>query len=367
MRSHYHVMFDGRMIRGKISGVARHLVNLISGLNDVAPKNKYSVVLTDKDALEYFGDKVDVVWAKHKFLSPFEYLELPRIIAEKRPDIFHSPAYSPIIPEGEVPYLITIHDLINITEEKNIFKRVYNKILMKRACRIADRVLTISEYSKKQISKVLDIRNDNIDVIYSAIQEKFFKSIDGSKIEEVRKRYNLPQNYILYIGRNDAYRNLKSTIDAYLKSNVEEPLVLSLYWPQVRDFCQATEKPDKIICIGPVPDSDLIYIYRGARLFLFLSLTEGFALPVVEAFASGVPVITSNVSSLPEVSRGCAVEVDPKDINGIAAAIRIAMTDEVLRARNIEHGLQRAREFTSQKLAERVLRVYDRVLSEYKI
>ena len=360
-------MFDGRMIDGKISGVARHLVNLITGLNDIAPQNKYSVLITDKEALEYFGDKVEIVWAKHKFRSLFEYIEIPKIISAYKPDIFHSPSYSAIVPDSDIPHLITIHDLIKVTEEKNLFKRLYYKMLLKRSCRFADRVLTISEFSKKQISKTLSVKMQDIDVIYSAIQEKFFKNIDEKKMQEVKKKYNLPDNYILYIGRSDAYRNLKSAMDGYLRSGVKEPLVLALYWSQLQNYCSTKEKPDNIICVGPVPDSDLPYIYRGSRLFLFLSLMEGFALPVVEAFASGVPVITSNVSSMPEISRGCAMEVNPMDINGIAAAISIAMTDETLRTRNIGMGLERAKEFTAQKLAERVIKVYEKVLSEYKI
>ncbi|MEI6092226.1 MAG: glycosyltransferase family 1 protein [bacterium] len=367
MKTQYHVMFDGRMISGKISGVARHLINLISGLNEISPNNKYSVIINDKNALEYFGDKVEIIWAKHKFRSPFEYFEIPKIIEQKKPDIFHSPSHSATIPDCGIPYLITIHDLINMCEQKNVFKLAYGKFMLRRSSRLADRVLTVSEYSKKQIAKILDVELNNIDVIYSAIQEKFFKKTDDNKMQEIKKKYNLPDKYILYIGRNDAYRNLKNTIDAYLKSEVEEPLVLALYWPQVQKFCPTVAKPDKIICVGPVPDSDLPYIYKASSLFLFLSLMEGFALPVVEAFASGTPAIISNVSSLPELSRGCAVEVDPTDVNGISAAIKIAMTDEVLRHRNIELGLARAQEFTSQKLAERVLKVYERVLSEHKI
>lgn len=367
MKHQYHVMFDGRMISGKISGVARHLINLISGLNEISPNNKYSVIINDKNALEYFGDKVEIIWAKNRFRSPFEYFEIPKIISEKKPDIFHSPSHSGTIPDCGIPYLITIHDLINMSEKKNIIRQIYGKFMLRRSSKLADRVLTVSEYSKKQISKTLGIGLDTIEVIYSAIQEKFFKKIDENKMQEIRKKYNLPEKYVLYIGRNDAYRNLRSTIDAYLRSGVEEPLVLALYWTQVQGYCSTVAKPDKIICVGPVPDSDLPYIYKAASLFLFLSLMEGFALPVVEAFASGTPVITSNVSSLPELSRGCAVEVDPKDINGIAAAIKIAMTDDVLRNRNIELGLARAQEFTSQKLAERVLKVYERVLSEHKL
>ena len=93
-----------------------------------------------------------------------------------------------------------------------------------------------------------------------------------------------------------------------------------------------------------------------------MSFIEGFGMPVVEAFASGVPVITSNVTSLPEVSRGCAVEVDPSDVNAMAGAIKMVLSDDVLKKRNIELGKERAQEFTVQKMAQRVLTVYDEIL-----
>ena len=365
MKPHYHVMFDGRMITGKVSGVSRHLINLISGLNEVASQNKYSVILYDKEALELFGDKLEIVWAKHPCGSIFEFLEIPKIIHKYKPDIFHNPFFSPIIPHEQVPYLITVHDLINITEEKNPFKKFYRKIILKRACRIADRILTLSEHSKKLLSKEIGVASKHIDVIYSAVQEKFFKEIDPTKMQEVKKKYNLPEKYLLYIGKCGSYRNLKNTIDAYLDSGVEAPLVMSLYWPQLKELCGSELKPEKVICIGPVSDQDLPYVYKGANLFLFLSLMEGFALPVVEAFASRIPVITSNISSLPEISRSCAVEVDPKDVNGISAAIKIAMTDDVLRSRNVDYAFKRAKDFTSQKLAERVIAIYEKILSEY--
>jgi len=362
MAQRLHIMFDGRMLSGRMTGISRHLINLIDGLNLVAPQNKYTVVLHDKSAFEFFGDKVDVYWAKSKFLSPMEIVEIPSIISRLKPDIFHNPSFSPIVPRREIPYLITIHDLIKITHSDNYFKKNYYKFTVKRACRLSDKILTVSEYSKEQIANILSVRRDHISVIYNGIPEKFFSSLNPTRMEEVRKRYELPEKYILYVGSHDVQKNLKGTINAYVHSGVKVPLVLALSWEELSVYCSSELKPDGVICIGPVTDLDLPYVYKGANLLLFMSFIEGFGLPVVEAFASGVPVVTSNVTSLPEISRGCAVEVDPTDINAMAAAIKMILTDDLLRNRNIEFGKERAKEFTVQKLAERVLNVYSGIL-----
>ncbi|HOW16575.1 MAG TPA: glycosyltransferase family 1 protein [bacterium] len=364
MKDHYHIVFDGRMIGSRMTGVARHLINLLNGLNQVAPKNKYTVILNSKDAFEYFGDKVDIVWAKSEFLSISEYREVPRIINMLKPDIFHNPSFSPIIPRSSVPYFITIHDLIRLKQEKNYMRKFFYKHAIKRACRRSDRVLTVSEYSKQEISTSLNVRKDHIDVIYNGIQDRYFMPIDPVRVKEVSTKYMLPEKYILYVGSHDVHRNLAGTIEAYLKSGVNIPLVLALEWDHIKRYCESELKPSNVICLGTVPDIDLLYLYKGASLFLFMSFIEGFGLPMIEAFASGVPVITSNVSSLPEVSAGCAIEVDPWDTNAIAGAIKMILNDDVLRNRNVQMGLERAKEFTVRKMAERVLNVYSEVLKE---
>ena len=357
-----HIMFDGRMLSGRMTGISRHLINLVDGLNQVAPQNKYTVVLYDKSAFEFFGDKVDIYWAKSNFLSPMEIVEIPSIISKLQPDVFHNPSFSPIVPKRNIPYLITIHDLINVTHSSNYFKKQYYSYAIRRACRLSDRVLTVSEYSKEQIAGTLGVRRDQISVIYNGIQDKFFSLNHVTKVEEIKKRYNLPDKYILYVGSHDVHKNVKGTIKAYMNAGVDIPLVLALSWDEISTYCSSELKPDGVICIGPVPDVDLPYVYRGASLFLFMSFIEGFGLPVVEAFASGVPVITSNVTSLPEISRGCAVEVNPADINAISGAIKMILSDEILRNRNIELGRERAKDFTVKRMAERVLNVYDEIL-----
>ncbi len=364
MKDHYHIVFDGRKIGSKMTGVARHLINLLNGLNQVAPKNKYTVILNSKEAFEYFGDKVDIVWAKSKFMSLEEYFEIPKIISMLKPDIFHSPSFTPMIPKGKVPYLMTVHDLIKLTHEKNYFKRLYHKTIAKRACAKADRVLTVSEFSKQEIKDILNVKEDHVDVIYNGIQDRFFKPVDPERTKAVKDKYELPDEYILYVGSHDVHRNLSGTIEAYVKSGVSMPLVLALGWKEIKLYCESEIKPSNVICLGAVPDLDLLYLYKGASLFIFMSFIEGFGLPVVEAFASGVPVITSNVSSLPEVSAGCAVEVDPWDTNAIAGAIKMVLNDDVLRSRNVLMGIERAKEFTVKKMAERVLKVYADVLEK---
>ena len=364
MKDHYHIVFDGRMINAKMTGITRHLVNLLNGLNQVAPKNKYTVILNSKEAFEFFGDKVDIVWAESKYMSLKGYFEIPKIISMLKPDIFHNPSFTAVIPKGNVPYFMTIHDLIRITQEKNLLKKWFRKIFLKRACKKADRVLTVSENSKQEIKEVLSVSGDHIDVIYNGIQDRFFKPVDAERVKEVKQKYGLPDTYILYVGSHDVHRNLSGTIEAYVKSGVSTPLVLALEWEQIKRYCEREIKPSNVICLGSVPDIDLLYLYKGASLFVFMSFIEGFGLPVVEAFASGVPVITSNVSSLPEVSAGCAVEVDPWDTNAIAGAIKMVFNDDVLKNRNIQTGLERAKEFTVKKMAERVLSVYESVLKQ---
>ena len=125
---------------------------------------------------------------------------------------------------------------------------------------------------------------------------------------------------------------------------------------------QDDEKPENIYCIGSVPGRDLRYIYHGAELFVFPSFQEGFGIPVIEAFASGVPVITSNVSSLPEITQGGAIEVEPGDIDAIAASIKMGLCDESLRKRNIAFGLEIAAQFTVKRMAQRVLNIYEKIL-----
>lgn len=354
MKKSLHVLFDGRMLTKRMHGVARHLINLIHGLNKVAPQHKYTVILNNKGAFEHFGDKVDVIWAKSKFLSPSEFIEIPKIIKNVKPDIFHNPSFSGVIPPKDIPYLMTIHDLTQMSG--------FYKFFVKRACKKADAVLTVSEFSKRLIAKNLKI--SNIEVINNGIEEKYFKPIDSEKLMDIKRRYGLPESYVLYVGSAKAHKNVKGAVLGYLKSKVDVPMVITLHWSEIAHYFEFKEKPANIICIGDIPGNELLYIYHGAKLFLFPSIIEGFGFPVIEAFACGVPVVTSNSSALPETNHGCAIEINPLDIDAIATSIKIGLFDEHLRQRNIALGLKHARNFTCENMAEGVLSVYEKIISK---
>jgi len=344
-------------------GIARHLINLINGLNKIAPENKYSVIISTDKALTHLGDKVDIIRSKSSFLSPLEMIEIPKIIEKIKPDLFHNPAFTPIIPKHNLPFLMTIHDMIHLTDSASLLNKLYYQFFVRRACMRADRVITVSEYSKKQISDILSIRKSHIDVVYNGIEDKYFTPTDANTFAGIKSKYRLPASYILYIGNNKPHKNVKGAVEGFLRSNVEVPLVVSLSWDEIKHYFNFKKQPDNIYCNPNIPSKDLKYVYLGASLFLSPSLKEGFGLPVIEALACGVPVVTSNVASLPEITQGGTIEVNPRDYDAIASAIKIGLYDEVLRTRNIQYGLKRAGEFTITRMAEKMLGIYEKVLN----
>jgi glycosyltransferase involved in cell wall biosynthesis len=362
--ANFHVLFDGRMIRHRMHGMARHLISLINGLNEIAPENKYSVILNNRNAFEHFGDGVDIVWAKSKFMSPFELLEVPKIISRVKPDIFHNPSFLPILPRIKIPYIMTIHDLIHLSSNRPVgyLIRLYYEFMVKRACRKADMILTVSENSKNEISEKLELRKDHVSVIYNGIEDKYFKPIDPRRFEDIKAKYALPEKYVLYVGNNKPNKNIKGIIEGYLRSGVDMPLVMTVYWDEVRHYFEKSTRPANIICLGDVPGVDVHYIFRAASLFVFLSFQEGFGIPIIEAFASGIPVITSNMSSMPEVSGGAAKEIDPNDYDSIASTIREFVLNPETAQDYVRRGIERAKDFTVHNMAERVLDVYFKIL-----
>lgn len=321
-----------------------------------------------KDALVKCVDKEELI-----FFSQGEIV--PRDV-----DLFHFPYFEPFfltLPSKNLTKtIVTVHDLTTIKFTSNFPSGIKGSIkwqLQKRRLKNADAIITDSFSSKKDIKNILNYPEKKIKVIPLAAGE-LFKPIVQEKITEVKKKYELPEKFVLYVGDVTWNKNLPRLVKAVKKLNI--PLILvgkaiaskefdsKNPWNKDRIEVQnLIHSSEKIKALGFVNDHDLVAMYNAATLFVMPSLYEGFGLPVLEAMSCGTPVVTSGEGSLPEVAGDAAVIVDAYSIEDIAQNIDKVFSDEDLRSKLSEKGLERAQKFTWEKTAHQTLSVYHDIIS----
>jgi len=231
----------------------------------------------------------------------------------------------------------------------------------------------VSEASKRDILRYFRLPESRIDVIYNAIDERFWQEPTADAMERVRQRYQLNAPFILYAGNIKPHKNLERLIESFHLMREETPALSHVQlliigdeiskYPTLRRAVHRHKLHKFVRFFGFVSDQTLAALYRLADVFVFPSLYEGFGLPPLEAMASGTPVITSNVSSLPEVVGDAALMIDPYEPAAIADAMRRVLTDAALRADLRIRGLARAREFSWERSIARVREIYGEVLA----
>jgi glycosyltransferase involved in cell wall biosynthesis len=230
-------------------------------------------------------------------------------------------------------------------------------------------VLTVSESSKRDILRFVDIKPDKIDVIYNAYDPRFAVEPHEEDISRVRERYQLQDEFVLYAGNVKPHKNLERLIEAFhlVRRRGLDDLRLVLIGDEISRYAALRRAVHRhqlhkyVRFLGYLPEDTLAVMYRLAGVFVFPSLYEGFGLPPLEAMASGTPVVTSNVSSLPEVAGDAAVLVDPYDPNAIANGIYQVLTDSQLRRDLRARGAARARQFSWEQSVRRVREIYGEV------
>ncbi len=289
--------------------------------------------------------------------------------------------------------VITIHDLIPLIYKnqyppglKGFLKLQINKLLVKRA----DTIITVSETSKKDIVRFLDIDPKKIDVIYWASDEVFKDLSDADILSELRSKYRLPLRFVLYVGDINYNKNLATLIESCQLVNIPLVIVgkqasnidsLTISWKNMhgpRDMLRSLlDKPHpelmhfkrlkllmqgkKIVTTGFVPEKDLVGIYNLATVYCQPSYYEGFGLPVLEAFSCGVPVVISKTQALVEIAGGAALTADPNSSKDLADKISSLLQDSTQRLHLIRAGKTRAKDFSWEKTAENTIEVYKKV------
>jgi glycosyltransferase involved in cell wall biosynthesis len=304
----------------------------------------------------------------------FEQVSFPRACRRRSVDVAHVPHFAPPL-YPTVPTIVTIHDLIPMFLDAyrgSALVRVYTRLVATGARR-AHAIITDSECSRKDIVRRLGIPPSRVHVIYLAAEERFRPVEDGSRRGSVRRRYGLPERYVLYLGGFDQRKNVPTLIRAFarVRETLDDshrlviagrlPKRASPLFPDPRRVVAELGQGEAIRFVGWVAEEDRPALYSGAACFVYPSLYEGFGLPPLEAMACGVPVIASNASSLPEVVGEAGLLVDPRDVDALAGAMTAVLSDEDLRARLRQKGIAQAKRFSWEKTARETLGVYQEV------
>lgn len=368
------IALNALQVRGAKSGVGHYIACLLEALLEIDPTHRYLVLANPYNYFNYQFRSPNYqleVWgsrARAKTLRLlYEYAFLPSALKRRKVDLFHGP--SNLLPLRKVaPYVLTIHDMSYFVDPKRYtrMKVRYWHAVTFRSARLADCIITDSAYSKHDIVKYLDYPSEKIRVIPMAAHRRFRPIRNQEALEEFRNRYGLTHPYILSVGTLEPGKNLVRVVRAFarLRSKGAGDFHLLLVgdkgWLYHDIFAEVQRcgLQEQVRALGHIPDDDLPLAYNCAELFVFPSLNEGFGLPILEAMACGVPVVTSDCSALPEVAGDAACLVDPYDEAAIAEGMESVLADESKRKGLIERGLSRSAMFSWERTARETLEVY---------
>lgn len=264
-------------------------------------------------------------------------------------------------------YIVTLHDLIFIHTPQYyhwIDRQIYN-FKFRRACRCADRVIAVSEYTKQEIMHYYHTPESKIDVVYQGCDPVFSQEIEEGKLQEVKARYQLPDKFVLYVGSIEERKNLMLVAKAMAELNRRAAIHVvavgrrTAYVDQIQDFLKAQGIDYLFHFYHQVPYADLPSFYKWASTFAYPSRIEGFGIPLLEAISSGVPAIGCTGSCLEEAGGPNSIYVNPDDAKGMADAILRTCTDEPLRQYMISEGKKYALNFSDEKLSHDLMKVYE--------
>ena len=305
----------------------------------------------------------------------FEQVTFPRLCRQLQADLAHVPYFaSPL--EPSIPTVVTIHDVIPLVlpaYRGNVLVRMYTALVAAAAGR-ARVILTDSHASRRDIVTRLRVAPERVRVVYLAPAPHYQPIEDDAQLAVVRRRYNLPEAFMLWLSGFDVRKNARAVLCAHtwVHAALEDayPLVMAgalpardtRFFPDPRRIAAELGLEQAVRFIGHIDEADKPAVYSAATLFIYPSRYEGFGLPILEAMACGTPVVTSNVTSLPELAGAAAFQLDPDDTRGMAGAMIALCTEPELRCALREKGLQQAAGFTWYKTATQTWAAYQDAL-----
>ena len=366
------IVIDVRHI--KDFGIGTYIRNLIKALGELDHQNRYllSAKAADVPDLPQLPGNFETVVYHEARGSHWDNVAYPWFLKSLAPDLVHLPLNNvPLLMRN--PYVVTIHDMSSfLFDGRSGVRENLRLYRFRRGLLRADRVIAVSTATRRDVENFLGIRPDRIRLVYSAPDPNFldYHPQPGTQ-KRLLERFQIHYPYVLYAGRIRPHKNIPRLIEAFavVRGELEQhpkyrDLKLLIIGdeisknPEVRRAVAQTRTEQVVRFLGFVPFETLREFYANASVFAFPSLYEGFGLPPLEAMATGIPVVTSSVSSLPEVVGDAAMIVNPENVFDIARGIREVLVHESLRKKLIASGYEQVRQFSWRRTAQQTLDVY---------
>lgn len=371
-----HIGIDASRITTKQrTGTENYTYQLVRALAEVDRSNHYTL---------YFNHIPAIPPVSHANFSN-RSIPFPRFWTQGRlafdlfryqPDILFVPAHTiPVIRPRKIKTVVTIHDLgVEYLKQYHQFPhKLYLNRSTEYAAKHADGIIAVSESTKNDLITKLSTPEEKIRVIYEGFDPKQFYPREEKEVAKIKDKLNLKSDYILFVGTIQPRKNLLRLIEAFnqLIKSTNKPELKNLklviagkkgwLYEEILDAPAKLDIDDRVKFVGHVLDQDLPALYTGAKAFVFPSLFEGFGLPILEAFASRTPVLTSTVSSMPEVAGEAAVLVDPNSTDAIVEGIDQIVTNANLREQLVEKSQKQLKKFSWEKCAVQTVNFLEEV------
>lgn len=370
-----NIGFDAKRFFLNQTGLGNYSRDLVKGLLEFYPNHHYylftpsgEIDIRNKFLKNNRSAKIVYPTGVNKqFKSVWRTLKLEKDLVKNGIEVYHGLSHE--IPkkkkDSRIKYVVTIHDLIFMRYPEN-YSSIDRKIYTKKvtyACENADVIIAISEQTKRDIIEFLNIPAEKIKVVYQTCADSFKLEGHYSYVESVRKKYNLPENFILNVGTVEKRKNLVSLVEAIGKSNTRLPLVAigghTDYIKEVEDKVTEYKLDEEVAFLQNVSFMDLPAIYQMANLFVYPSVFEGFGIPILESMYCKTPVIAATGSCLEEVGGEHTIYVNPMDTSELAMQIDRVIESDELQLKMKDEGYKFAQKFSSENQAKELIKIYE--------
>lgn len=371
---------DVRPLRDTMTGIGRYITQMLHALAARDDQNEYTLFYNN-----FFKGGIPQTvpnagnfrltafrWPRKLLTALWGFTEFPKVesfIGDI--DLFHSPSFQ-VPPSKNAARIFTIYDLIALTHPQLAIPSAVRHFTprIRHYAKRADLIVAISQATARDVIKYLNVPDEKVVTVYPGTTSLI--RADDEKIHDLKKIFGIENDYFLYVSRLDPRKNLTRLFLAFERSGLSKDFEFVVAGPEGWHMEEMLRTWDTVKCknrirrVDYVKDEDLAALYSGATFFVYPSLVEGFGLPILEAMSVGCPVLTSDVSSMPEVAGDAVLYCDPYDIESISEGLLRLASDSELRKNLSEAGSERIKLFTWEKMADNMIGIYNQVYESFR-